>query len=137
MLSAILPRDKSHPTAFSDLNDLVWLQRIVASGHDSVDLDASLLDQPPRFAVRLRKAALNERFEERKDCDVLRLPAVCLLDLATEEKVEKLVGASYLDISVDRDRVVSLVERVKDLVGADGCAFLEAVGEVLPLQHLL
>ena len=62
---------------------------------------------------------------------------VCLLYLAAEQQVEKLVRASDLDVGVDGDRVVCLVERIQDLVRADGRASLEAVGEVLALEHLL
>src|SRR5207245_2014332 len=59
------------------------------------------------------------------------------LYLAAEQQVEKLIRASDLDVGVDGDRVECLVERIQDLVRADGRASLEAVGEVLALEHLL
>src|SRR4051812_23311608 len=100
MLSAILPRDKSHPTAFSDLHDLVRLQRVVAGGHDSVDLDASLLDQPPRLAVRLREAALNQRFDElNRKCECELLDPIRRFALA-KLLVEVLLGAPGLVLVV-------------------------------------
>src|SRR6266480_7249024 len=100
MLSAILPRDKSHPTTFSDLHDLVWLQRIVAGGNDSVDLDATLLDQAPRVAVGLRKAAGNEclheanRKRDRVLIDLVRRFAL------TKLLVEVLLGPAGLVLAV-------------------------------------
>ena len=67
----------------------------------------------------------------------MRLLPICLLDLAAEEQVEELVGASDLDVGVDGHRVVRLVERIQDLVRPDGRTRLEAVGKVFALQHLL
>ena len=42
-------------------------------------------------------------FEQWEDRDVLRLLPICLLDLAAEQQVEQLVGATDLDVGVDCD----------------------------------
>src|SRR5436190_13374072 len=100
MLSAILPRDKSHPTAFSDLHNLIRLQGIVAGGHDSVDLDATLLDQPPRLAVRLGKPACNQGLDEanrKRDSELLDLVRRLALPKLL---VEVVLGAPRLLLAV-------------------------------------
>ena len=78
-----------------------------------------------------------EALQQREDRDVLRLLSVSLLDVAAEKQVEELVGAAYLDVGPHRYRVVRLIERIEDLVRADCRAFLQALGEILALQHLL
>ena len=67
--------------------------------------------------------------------DVLRRLAVGLLNIATDEQVEGLVGATELEVGLDRDGVVRLQERIEQFVQPDRSPLLGALGEVLPRQH--
>src|SRR5437660_5304910 len=78
------------------------------------------LRQPDVVAQRLRHLLLAVgALEQRKHRDVLWLLSERLLDLASEQQVEELVGAADLHIGLDGNRVVGLAERIQDLVCAD------------------
>ena len=62
--------------------------------------------------------------------------AVVALQLAPGDEVEFLIGAAQLDVGVERDGVVALGERVEQLVQGDGLLFLEALVELVALEHL-
>ena len=66
----------------------------------------------------------------------LRRLAVVPLQLAADLQVEPLIRAAQLDIGLQRDRIVALRERIEQLVQRDGLFFLEALVELLALQHL-
>ena len=55
--------------------------------------------------------------------------------MAAHEQVEFLVGAAQLQVSLERDRVVALQERIQKLVHADGMASLVALAKVFALHH--
>ena len=77
-----------------------------------------------------------EAFEDRRHQDDLRLLAGVALQVAAAHQVELLVGAAELDVALQRDGVVALHHGVEQLVDADGLLVLEALVEVLALQHL-
>ena len=52
-----------------------------------------------------------------------------------DEQVEELVGAAELDVALERDRVVGLEQRVEELVLVDGPLLVEALREVVALEH--
>src|SRR5262245_44375928 len=57
------------------------------------------------------------------------------LDLERAREVEELIGAAYLDVALERDRVVGLRERVEQLMQRDGRVRGDALGEVGALEH--
>ncbi|CAM2144483.1 hypothetical protein PT2222_160058 [Paraburkholderia tropica] len=76
-----------------------------------------------------------ETFEQRHGQDALLFLAVLLLQFAADQQIELLVRAAEFEVGVERDRVVTLHQRVKELVDRDRHAALEALGEVLALQN--
>ena len=76
-----------------------------------------------------------ETFEQRQGQDALRLLAVVPLHLAADQQVEFLVGPAQLDVRLQRHRVVSLRQRIQELVDRDRLAALVALGEIVALQH--
>ena len=58
------------------------------------------------------------------------------LQLAAHQQVELLVGAAEFDVGLKRDRVVALRDGIQQLVHGDRLLLLEALVEVLALQHL-
>src|SRR2546421_2169931 len=60
---------------------------------------------------------------------------VLLLQLAADEEVEELVGGAELDVRLQRHRVVSLRQRIEQLVQRDRDLVLPTSLEVLPLEH--
>ena len=57
------------------------------------------------------------------------------LELASDQQIEFLIGAAELDIGLERNRVVTLRERVKKFVDRDRLLGGVARGEVLALEH--
>jgi hypothetical protein len=57
------------------------------------------------------------------------------LQVPAHQQVELLVGAAELEVTLQRDRVVALHQRVQELVHADGRAGLVALVEVIALHH--
>ena len=55
-------------------------------------------------------------------------------DFSPDQEIEFLVGAPHLHVGLQRHRVVSLGQRVQELVDTDGLVRLEAFGEVVPFQ---
>ena len=53
-----------------------------------------------------------ESDEDRHDHDDLRFLPGCLLEVSSDEVVERLVGAPEFDVGFDADAVVSLHDRV-------------------------
>jgi hypothetical protein len=74
-------------------------------------------------------------FEDGRGHHDLRLLAVARHQVAADEEVEELVGAAELDVVLQRDRVVGLEQRVEELVHVDRPLLLEALGEIVALQH--
>ena len=60
--------------------------------------------------------------------------AEVLLQVATHEEVELLVGAAELDVGLDGHRVVPLGQRIQHLEHADGLMRRPALGEVVALE---
>ena len=77
-----------------------------------------------------------EAFEEGDGEDDLLGLAGVALEVAAAHEVELLVGAAELDVAVEGDGVVALGDGVEELVHGDGLLGLEALGEVLALEHL-
>jgi hypothetical protein len=77
-----------------------------------------------------------EAFENRRHQHDLRLLAVVALQLAAAQQVELLVRAAQLHVALQRHGVVALHHRVEQFVQADGLLGLEALVEVVALQHL-
>ena len=88
-------------------------------------------------AVGLRHLVLAvETFEQRHGEHDLRRLAVIVLQFAAHQQVELLVGAAEFDVALERDRVVALHHGIEQFVHADRLLFLEALVEVLALEHL-
>ena len=66
----------------------------------------------------------------------LRLLSVGALHFAADQQIEFLVGAAQFDVRLQRDRIVSLGQRVEQFVHGDGLFFLKAFVEVFALEHL-
>ena len=58
-----------------------------------------------------------------------------LLQLATDQQIEFLVGATELDVGLQRDRVVTLHERIEEFVDRDGLPALVTLVEIIALEH--
>ena len=71
----------------------------------------------------------------RNHGDDLRRLAVIALNLAPDEQIEFLVRAAHFDIAFERDRIVSLRQRIQQLVHGDRHAFFEALGEIVALEQ--
>ena len=111
--------------------------QLVRDGHDfSVHLLRRLGDAN-RVVERFRHFLhAIEPFDERRGQHHLRGLAIGALQLATDKKIKFLVGAAQLDVGLEGDRVVSLCQRIKQLVHRDGLLFLEALMKIFALQHL-
>lgn len=59
------------------------------------------------------------------------------MEVAADEDVEELVGAADFDVGADFDGVPTLHDGVLEFVEADFLAGVDAVAEVLALEHLL
>ena len=57
------------------------------------------------------------------------------LQLAADEQVELLVGASQLDVGLEGHRVVALRQRIEELVHGDRLALAVALGKIVALEH--
>mmetsp|Transcript_49010 Transcript_49010/g.115137 ORF Transcript_49010/g.115137 Transcript_49010/m.115137 type:complete len:407 (-) Transcript_49010:717-1937(-) len=73
--------------------------------------------------------------EQRHGQDALRLLAILLLQMAPHQQVELLVGAAELQVGLQRHRVIALHQRVEEFVHRNRRLALEALGEVVALQH--
>ncbi len=78
-----------------------------------------------------------ESFEEGHEHDDLFGLAFLSLQISADENVEQLVGASEFDIGLNHDGVPSLDDGVLDFVEAHGIAAIDAVSEILAMEHLL
>src|SRR5688572_6076388 len=88
-------------------------------------------------AERLRHLLLAvQAFEKRHRQDALRLLAVLLLQLATDQEVELLVSAAELDVGFHRDRVIALHQRIEKLMQRDRLLAGEALGKIVALEKL-
>src|SRR6266513_2938999 len=94
MLSLILLHDKSNPAALSDLYERGWIQRIVAGGDHTVNLDSALLDQATRLSVRFGQPAFHHRLYQAdwESCCKFINTVGCLV--LAELKVEVLFRAT-------------------------------------------
>ena len=73
--------------------------------------------------------------EQRERQAHLRLHAELLHKLATGKQVEELIGAAELDVSFDNDGVISLHDRVHELVKADWQVRGVAIMEIVALEN--
>src|SRR6185436_872981 len=89
------------------------------------------------LGLRLAHLLAVEALEQVIDEEVLRPLTQLLLQLATGQDVEELVGAADLDVRLDRDRVVRLQQRVEEILYRDRRLLLEPLAEFLTLKHLL
>ena len=78
-----------------------------------------------------------ETFEQGHDHDDLLRLAFFLLEIAADEDIEELVGAAEFDVGADFHGVPALHDGVLEFVEADFLAGVDAVAEVLALEHLL
>ena len=67
----------------------------------------------------------------------MRLLAGVALQITTDHEVEELLATAEFDIGADFHTVLALHERIETLVQVNGLAGLQALGEVVPLQHAL
>ncbi|ABA51107.1 hypothetical protein BURPS1710b_3413 [Burkholderia pseudomallei 1710b] len=108
----------------------------VRDAHQLAEHVGRLLADADVVALRFRHLLdAVEAFEQRHRQDALLLLAVLLLQLAADEQVEFLVGAAELEIGVQRDRIVTLHQRVQEFMDRDRDAALEAFREILALEH--
>jgi len=75
--------------------------------------------------------------QDRKGQTYLGLLTECFLELAAGQQVEELLGSPQLNVSLERDGVVALHQRVHKLVQPDWVTVLITVGEVIASQELL
>ncbi len=100
------------------------------------NIDCGAFGDADVIALRLRHLVdAVEAFEQRHGEDALRLLPEVALQLASDEQVEFLVGAAELDVGLQGNRVVTLHQRVQELVDRDRLLAGEALGEVVPLEH--
>src|SRR5438105_3218464 len=128
-----IPRIVGQLVALEQQSGVSGCQRVGDRHHLAVDLLRRLADAD---VVAQRLAHLVDpvqTLQEREHGHVLRRLGVGALDVPAEEQVEELVGATDLEVRLDRDRVVALAEGVEQLVGAYGLPILQALGEVLSL----
>ena len=59
--------------------------------------------------------------------------ALLVLEIATDEDIEELVGASEFNIRLDHHRIPSLHDRVLDLMGAHGKSLVDPLSKILAL----
>ena len=57
------------------------------------------------------------------------------MQVAADEQIEELIGAAHLDVGLQRDRVVALRERVQEFVDRDRLMRVEALAEIVALEH--
>ena len=130
-----------HALDFGDLHVgqqfVVPPHHVVRDGHQlAVHFERRLFDSDC-VAVRLRHLLHTiESFEDRHCQDDLRFLSVGALQFAADEKIELLVGATELDIGLQHDGIVSLRNRVQQLVQRNRLFVLEAVVKVFTLKHL-
>src|SRR5262249_40073200 len=67
----------------------------------------------------------------------LRLLAGLGLQVTPDQEVVQLLATPQLDVGLDLDRVAALHQRVEALAEVDRRALLDALGEVVALQHPL
>ena len=58
------------------------------------------------------------------------------LEIASGEDVECLVLATHFDVGFDCDRVVTLCERIEELMKGNRRAGIPALAEIITCQHL-
>src|ERR1043165_7396868 len=77
-----------------------------------------------------------QALEQRHGDDALRLLAPGPLQLPPHQEIELLVGPAELYVGLHRDRVVSLHQRVEQLVHRDRSFFAEPPGKIVALEEL-
>ena len=109
--------------------------QIVADLHDLAEHHLRRFGDADVIAQRLRHLLLAvEAFENRHGGhDLLRL-AVVLLHFAPHQQIEFLVRAAHFDVAFERHRIVSLGQRIQQLVHRNRHAFRVALGEIVALQ---
>ena len=99
---------------------VVLHHKLVGDGHDLAEHVGRLISEADVVAVALRHLLHTVgALEQRERQAHLRLHAELLHKLATGKQVEELIGAAELDVSLDNDGVVSLHDRIHELVKAD------------------
>jgi len=76
-----------------------------------------------------------QAFEQRHGQDALRCLPVVLLQLSSDQEVEFLVGAAEFHVRFHRHRVISLAQRIQQLVNGDRLSVSVALGEIIALEH--
>ncbi len=108
----------------------------VGDRHEFAEDVLRLLVDPDVVAIALGHLLhAVESFEEWDRQRDLRLLTVGTLEVAPDQQIERLVGAPELDIGGQRHRIVSLGDRVEELVQADRTLGGVPCGEVLALEH--
>ncbi|EXF46863.1 hypothetical protein BAY1663_00587 [Pseudomonas sp. BAY1663] len=74
-------------------------------------------------------------FKKRHRNHALRFLPVRSLQLTPHQQVELLIGATKLDIGLERHRVISLDQRIKELVNGDRLVTGVALAEIIALEH--
>ena len=132
--------------ALLDTVDLVDRQRrcqaevldheLVGNGHDLAEHISRLVGDADVVAIALRHLlhAIGA-LEQRQRQAHLGLHAHFFHELAASQQVEQLVGTAELDVGFDDDRVVSLHDRVEELMHGDGLVARIAVVEVVALEN--
>jgi hypothetical protein len=75
-------------------------------------------------------------FEQRHDDADLRLLFVFALQISSHQQIELLIRAAEFDIRFERDRIVSLHERVEQFMQRDGFLFRQPLLKIVALQNL-
>src|SRR5262249_8112016 len=78
-----------------------------------------------------------EAAQDRQRHADLRFLAGVALQVAADHQAEQLLAAAQLDVRTDLHAVEALHQRVQALVQPNGRAGLEALGEIVALQHAL
>ena len=78
-----------------------------------------------------------EPFEQRHEEDDLLRLAFLALEIAADEDVEKLIRAADFHVGFHHHRIPALHDRILDFVQMHRLAALDAILEILALEHLL
>ena len=92
MLSGILLANEPHPTTLADLNDVSWLERVVAGCELTIDPYSALFDEPPRLAVRPGQATYHHSLDQAQLSRIVEIQL---------KRLEKRLAQQNLALTLD------------------------------------
>ncbi len=115
---------------------VVLANHLVGNGHGLAKHVCRLVGQANVIAVRLTHLthAIGALEQRHGECH-LRLHTHLLHELAARKKIEELVGATHLYVSLDLHRVKCLHNGIQELMQGDGSLRLITLGKVVTLKN--